>query len=670
MHIVEPSERYPHIFRPIELSHITMTNRIVMGSMHTGLEEDPNDLSRLAAFYKCRAQAGVGLIVTGGFAPNWSGMLSPFSAKLSTRREMRRHALITDTVHQYDSKIVLQILHAGRYAYHPWSVAPSPIKSPITPFKPWRLTRRGVTSTIKSFIHCAELAKQAGYDGVEIMASEGYLINQFVSLQTNHRQDEWGGDFKNRIRFAIEIVQGIRERLGEQFIIVFRLSMLDLVPKGSAWPEVVELAKQIEQAGASVINSGIGWHEARIPTIASMVPAGAFVSLTQQLRQEVALPLIAANRINTPDKAEHILSSGQVDMVAMARPFLADPDWVEKAKIGHSHLINVCIACNQACLDQVFQKKSASCLVNPIACREMELVVDQTNQVKTIAVVGGGPSGLAFAKTAAERGHQVTLFEVSQVLGGQFNLAKRIPGKHEYQFTIDYYVAQLAKLEVKIYLNTKPDAIRLSHYDEVVFATGVKPRIPHITGIEHPKVLNYVQALSGEVSIGQKVAIIGAGGIGVDVATWLAGQTADFYQHWGIDLKVKQPGGLISAQSQLSERQITILQRKHARVGAGLGKTTGWIHRLELKHRGVKILSGVHYERIDDAGLHIRINDEPMLLDVENIIICAGQEENHDLYDSLHQAGQSVHLLGGAYKAIELDAKQAIEQATRLACVL
>jgi 2,4-dienoyl-CoA reductase (NADPH2) len=670
MHIVEPSERYPHIFRPIELSNITIANRIVMGSMHTGLEEDTNDLSRLAAFFKTRAQAGVGLIVTGGFAPNWSGMLSPFSAKLSNSREMRRHSLIADTVHQNDSKIVLQILHAGRYAYHPWSVAPSPIKSPITPFKPWRLTRRGVISTIKSFIRCAELAKQAGYDGVEIMASEGYLINQFVSLQTNHRQDEWGGDFQNRIRFAIEIVRGIRERLGQQFIIIFRLSMLDLVPKGSAWPEVVELAKQIEQAGASVINSGIGWHEARIPTIASMVPAGAFVSLTQQLRQEVKLPLIAANRINTPAKAQEILSSGQVDMVAMARPFLADPEWVDKAKLGHSHLINVCIACNQACLDQIFQKKSASCLVNPIAGRETELVVEQTSQVKTIAVVGGGPAGLAFAKTAAERGHQVTLFEAGQALGGQFNLAKQIPGKHEYQFTIDYYTAQLAKFEVEIHLNTKPDAMRLSHYDEVVFATGVKPRMPQIIGIDHPKVLNYVQALSGEVSLGRKVAIIGAGGIGVDVATWLTGHPQDFYQHWGIDLKVKQPGGLTSPQLQESERHITILQRKHTRVGAGLGKTTGWIHRLELKHRGVKMLSGVHYERIDDAGLHIRINDKVMLLDVDHIIICAGQEENHDLYDSLHQAGQSVHLLGGAYKALELDAKQAIEQATRLACML
>ena len=670
MHIVEPSERYPAIFRPIELSNIMISNRIVMGSMHTGLEEDSKDLSRLATFYKYRAQAGVGLIITGGFAPNWSGMLSPFSAKLSSKHEMKRHAIIADTVHQYDSKIVLQILHAGRYAYHPWSVAPSPIKSPITPFKPWRLTRRGVMATIKSFIRCAQLAKQAGYDGVEIMASEGYLINQFISLQTNHRQDEWGGDFKNRIRFAIEIVRGIRECLGEQFIIVFRLSMLDLIPNGSAWPEVVELAKQIEKAGASIINTGIGWHEARIPTIASMVPPGAFVSLTQQLRQEVSLPLIAANRINTPSKAEEILSTGQVDMVAMARPFLADPEWVEKAKSGHSHLINVCVACNQACLDQVFQKKSASCLVNPIAGRETELVLEQTAQVKTMAVVGGGLAGLAFAKTAAERGHHVELFEASNELGGQFNLAKRIPGKQEYQFTIDYYKAQLAKLEVKIYLNTKPDEMRLTHYDEVIFATGVKPRVPPIDGISHPKVVTYVQALSGEYPIGEKVAIIGAGGIGIDVATWLAGPEENFYQHWGIDLDVKQPGGLVNPKFEKSKRQITILQRKNKRVGATLGKTTGWIHRLELKHRGVKTLSGVQYERIDDDGLHIVIHEQQMVLDVDQIIVCAGQEENHDLYDSLHQLGRSVHLLGGAYKALELDAKQAIEQATRLAAML
>ena len=663
---------YPSIFRPLDLPYTTIKNRVMMGSMHTGLEEDFKNFSRLAAFYKERAQAGVGMIVTGGFSPNWSGMLSPFSAKLSNQRESQKHRLITETVQQYDCKIILQILHAGRYAYHPWGVAPSRIQAPINVFRPWRLSRRGILKTINSFIHSAELAKQAGYDGVEIMASEGYLINQFIVKHTNHRQDEWGGEFINRIRFAIEIVKGIRHRLGQNFIIIFRLSMLDLIPEGSCWQEVVQLAQEIEKAGATFINTGIGWHEARVPTIASMVPSGAFASLTEKMRAEVQLPLIAANRIQTPAKAEQILASGHVDMVSMARPFLADPQWVEKASHQKSELINVCIACNQACLDHVFKKKIASCLVNPQAGRETEMIIESTHEVKKIAVVGAGPAGLAFAKTAAQRGHEVTLFEASAELGGQFNLAKRIPGKEEYQYTIDYFKAQLAMLGVTIKLKTRPDEMILGRFDEVVFATGVKPRVPAIPGIEHAKVMTYVEALQGTRQVGKKVAIIGAGGIGVDVATWLLGDKEDFYQRWGIDLNVKTQGGLKKQvfEKRPSESEIYLLQRKKKGIGSGLGKTTAWIHRLELKQHGVGMLKGVEYQKIDDAGLHLMIDGKPKLLEVDSVIICAGQVEHHDLYDRLHKVGQSVHLLGGAYKAMELDAKQAIEQATRLAILI
>ncbi len=667
---IENSEHYPHIFQPFVLPHTTIANRVVMGSMHTGLEEDHPSFERLAQFYKARAQAGVGTIITGGFSPNWAGRLSPFAGKLTTSKEVNKHALLTHTVHQFDTKLILQILHAGRYAFHPWSVAPSSIQSPITPFRPWKLTRRGVHSTINDFVRCAKLAKQAGYDGVEIMGSEGYLINQFLVASTNQRRDEWGGDFQHRMRFAVEIVRQVREKLGDDFIIIFRLSMLDLVPEGSAWPEIVTLAKAIEQAGATFINTGIGWHEARIPTIASMVPQGAFIPLTRQMRPEVSLPLIGANRINTPEKAEEILATGDVDMVAMARPFLADPAWVDKARHGHRELINVCIACNQACLDQLFEKKSASCLVNPFACREGSLVLEQTHHVKRFAVVGGGPAGMAFAKTAAERGHHVTLFESQSDLGGQFNLAKQIPGKADYQYTIDYYKAQLQLLEVDVKLDTQATVEMLAEYDGVIIAAGIHPRIPNIPGISHSSVMTYLEALHHKREIGQRVAIIGAGGIGIDMATWLCGEPNNFSSYWGIDLKVGHPGGVMASHVPSIQREVTILQRKKSRIGAHLGKTTGWIHRLELKKWGVQSLTGVEYQKIDDNGLHLMINGQPRLLEVDSIILCAGQEERQDLYHQLQEKGQDVHLIGGAYKALELDAKQAIEQATRLGLLL
>lgn len=671
MKIIGDTELYPSIFRPLDLGFTSISNRIVMGSMHTGLEEDSASFSRLAAFYKERAQAGVGMIITGGFSPNWSGKLTPYSAKLSTKREAKKHELITNTVHGFSTKVLLQILHAGRYAYHPLNVAPSAIKAPINQFKPWRLTRLGIRSTIKDFIRCAALAKRAGYDGVEIMGSEGYLINQFLVKHTNHRSDNWGGEFQNRIRFAIEIVKGIRQFIGEQFIIVFRLSMLDLVPEGSPWDEIVGLAQEIEKAGASIINTGIGWHEAKIPTIASMVPPAAFVSLTQNMRTHVTIPLIAANRINTPKKAEDILATGQVDLVAMARPFLADAGWVEKAKLQKEELINKCIACNQACLDHVFYKKTASCLVNPQAGRELDLIIEVTDLKKRIAVVGGGPAGLAFAKTAAERGHQITLYEANAELGGQFNLAKKIPGKQEYQLTIDYYAAQLKKLQVEVYLNSRPTTITLADFDEVVFATGVKPRIPEISGINHSHVMTYAEAIRGDKVVGERVAVIGAGGIGVDVTNWLIGEPHNFYTHWGIDLSVKHPGGLMDNQKQAKHnRKIYLLQRKKQSIGAKLGKTTGWIHRLEIKKAGVTLLSGIHYDKIINAGLIVNLNHEPIVLAVDSIILCAGQQEEHDLYHQLHALGQSVHLIGGAFKAHELDAKQAIEQATRLAALI
>lgn len=660
---------FPSLFQPLDLGFTQISNRMVMGSMHTGLEEEKS-FEALAAFYHERAQAGVGMIITGGFSPNFWGMLTPYSARFSNVKDSQKHQVLTDTIHQFDSKIILQLLHAGRYGYHPWNVAPSAIKASINLFKPWRMSKRGIYRTIKAFAHSAMLAQKVGYDGVEVMGSEGYLINQFIACRTNQRADEWGGSYQNRIRFPLEIVRAIRQTVRPDFILIFRLSMLDLIADGSSWEEVIILAKALEEEGVSLINTGIGWHEARIPTIASMVPHGAFTFVTQHLKKEVQVPLIATNRINRPEQAEGIISSGMADMVAMARPFLADANWVEKARLGQSGHINVCIACNQACLDQVFQKKVASCLVNPYACREQEMVVKVVHHPKRIAVVGAGPAGMAFAKTAAERGHYVTLFEKNAQLGGQFNLAKKIPGKEDYQATIDYFTVQFEKWKVLVHLNCWVTPEMLDDFDEIIIATGVYPRIPSILGIEHPKVLTYIDAIEGLKPLGQRIAVIGAGGIGVDVATFLCGQDQNFYQQWGIDQQLSHRGGVEDATRHKTTREITILQRKSTPIGAQLGKTTGWIHRLLLKNHGVKSLSGVEYVKIDDKGLHYLHQNQRHILAVDSIIICAGQESELELFESLQQQHKSLHRLGGAYQARELDAKQAIEQAVRLALII
>ncbi len=663
------------IFQPLDLGFTQLKNRLLMGSMHTGLEEDKEGLQRLAAFYRERAQGGVGLIVTGGFAPDRAGRLAPFAAKLTSKKEQQRHELVTHVVHESGGKIALQILHAGRYGYHPFIVAPSGSKSPISPFKPWVMSKRRVIKTIAHFARCARLAKAAGYDGVEIMGSEGYLINQFIVNHTNHRRDEWGGTYANRIRFPVEVVRAVREAVGEDFIIIYRLSMLDLIADGSSWEEVVLLAKAIEEVGATIINTGIGWHEARIPTIATMVPAAAFSNITKRLKPELTIPVITSNRINTPELANALLEEGIADMISMARPFLADAEFAEKARLGESRAINVCIACNQACLDQIFVNKTASCMVNPRACNETELVYQVAEQPKRLAVVGGGPAGLAFATVAAERGHQVTLFEKSGVLGGQFNLAKNIPGKEEFQQTLDYFNHQLEKYQVEVRLNTEASLALLNDFDEVILASGVSPRIPEIEGIDHEKVMTYVDVIQRKKTPGKRVAILGAGGIGFDVAEWLTHEKSEeeapqFYNEWGIDMTGTHRGGLKKPDIAPSSREVYLLQRKKTKLGKGLGKTTGWIHRLSLKHKKVEMLAGVTYVRIDDQGLHILIDEKPRLLTVDSVVICTGQNELRSLFEPLRAAGQTVHLIGGAFKALELDARHAIDQACRLAALL
>ncbi|MEU9859944.1 NADPH-dependent 2,4-dienoyl-CoA reductase [Streptomyces sp. NPDC047971] len=668
---------YPHLLSPLDLGFTTLPNRVLMGSMHVGLEETENGFERMAAFYAERARGGVGLIVTGGIAPNEAGRPWDGGAKLSTDDEVTEHKLITEAVHAEGGRIAMQILHFGRYAYHPALVAPSAIQAPISPFVPNELTDAEVEQTVEDYARCAELAKAAGYDGVEVMGSEGYLINEFIAAATNQRTDRWGGSYENRVRFPLEIVRRIRERVGEDFIVIYRLSMLDLVPGGSTLEEVVALAKEIEAAGATIINTGIGWHEARIPTIATSVPRGAYTWVTKKLMGAVSIPLVTSNRINTPEVAEQILAEGRADIVSMARPFLADPEFVAKAAADRADTINTCIGCNQACLDHTFSLKITSCLVNPRACHETELILSPTRLAKRIAVVGAGPAGLAFSVSAAERGHSVTLFDAAGEIGGQLNIAKRVPGKEEFDETLRYFRTQLDERGVEVRLNTPVSAGDLDGYDEVVVATGVTPRTPEIEGVDHPSVVSYLDVLRDGAAVGERVAIIGAGGIGFDVAEFLTdggeGASQDpetYFRQWGVDTAYETRGGLRAPERPKPPRQVHLLQRKTTKVGAGLGKTTGWIHRAEMKHRGVTMVAGASYDRIDDAGLHLTIDGESQTVPVDTIVLCTGQEPRRDLYEALIAAGRSAHLIGGADVAAELDAKRAIDQGTRLAAAL
>ena len=672
--------KYPNLLAPLDLGFTTLKNRVLMGSMHVGLEEAPGGYDRMAAFYAERAKGGVALIVTGGISPNDHGVTFQGGSKLDTVEEAEKHKVITQAVHEAGGKIAMQILHTGRYSYQAENVAPSPIQAPINPVKPHALTSAEVQQTIDDFANCAKLAQYAGYDGVEIMGSEGYLINEFIAARTNHRDDEWGGSYENRIRFPIEIVRRTREMVGKNFIIIYRLSMLDLVEGGSTLEEVIQLAKAIEKAGATIINTGIGWHEARIPTIATKVPRAAFTWVTRKLKGQVSVPLITSNRINTPEMAEYVLASGDADMISMARPMLADSEFVLKAEQGRSDEINTCIGCNQACLDHIFSMKIATCLVNPRACYETELIFKETNVAKNIAVIGAGPAGLSFAIYAANRGHHVTIFEAAAQIGGQFNIAKTIPGKEEFYETLRYFKRQIElQPRIKLLLNRKATFEQLvsAEFDDIVVATGVTPSQLNIPGIDHPKVLSYLDVLRERKPVGQRVAIIGAGGIGFDTAELLSHGAESgsvnpekFYDEWGIDTDYENVGGLKPAHVEQPQREIYLLQRKPASVGSSLGKTTGWIHRTGLKHRHVKMIAGASYERIDDQGLHIVVNDKPALLEVDQIIICAGQESHTAMFDELKAAGKSVHLIGGAKEAGELDAKRAIRQGAELAAVI
>lgn len=677
---------YPHLLAPLDLGHTQLKNRVLMGSMHTGLE-DGRDLSKLAAYFRERAEGDVGLMVTGGFAPNIVGWAKPFAGTLSTSGAARRHQVVTRAVHEAGGKIALQILHTGRYAYHPLAVAPSAIKSPISPFKPFELSARGVERQIRAFVNCAVKAREAGYDGVEIMGSEGYFINQFLAKHTNHRDDQWGGDYSQRMRLPLEIVARTREAVGQDFIIIYRLSMIDLVPGGSSWDEVVTLGKAVAQGGASIINTGIGWHEARVPTIATSVPRAAFAWVTKKMKAEFAAaglttPLVTSNRINTPEVAEQLLADGNADMVSMARPLLADADFVKKAAQGRAADINTCIACNQACLDHIFKNKLTSCLVNPRACHETELVYRPTVQRKRIAVVGAGPAGLTAATLAAERGHEVHLYDAASEIGGQLNMAKVVPGKEEFHEMLRYLRRRVETTGVALHLNRTVSAADLQGFDEVIVATGVSPRDPKIEGQDHAKVLSYIDVLKHKKPVGQRVAIVGAGGIGFDVAEFLVSEghstTVDlpaWLAEWGVTDPAQQRGGLSAEGPQVGppERQVTLLQRKAGKLGDGLGKTTGWIHRAALKMKQVKMIGGVNYERIADEGLLVSYGEQrenPTWIPCDTVVLCAGQLPLRTLADELQALGKPAHLIGGALEAGELDAKRAIDQAARLAARL
>ncbi|HDZ57449.1 MAG TPA: NADPH-dependent 2,4-dienoyl-CoA reductase [Pseudomonas xinjiangensis] len=672
---------YPHLLAPLDLGFTTLRNRTLMGSMHTGLEERPQGFERMAAYFAERARGGVGLIVTGGIGPNEEGSVGHGAAKMTTLEEAQQHRIVTEAVHEAGGKICMQILHAGRYAYSPKQVSASAVKAPINPFTPRELDEEGIEKQISDFVTCSTLAQSAGYDGVEIMGSEGYFINQFLVSHVNKRTDRWGGSYENRMRLPVEIVRRVREGVGANFIIIYRLSMLDLIEGGSTWEEVVLLAKAIEKAGATLINTGIGWHEARIPTIATKVPRAAFSKVTAKMKSAVSIPLITTNRINTPEMAEQVLAQGDADMVSMARPFLADPDFVNKAAAGQADEINTCIGCNQACLDHTFGGKLTSCLVNPRACHETELNYITTTKPKKIAVVGAGPAGLAAATVAAQRGHRVTLFDAGSEIGGQFNIAKRIPGKEEFFETLRYFARKIEKEGVELVLNRRVSALDLQDFDEVILATGIKPRTPDIPGIDNPKVLSYLDVISGGKAVGQTVAVIGAGGIGFDVSEFITHQGDSpsldvelFWKEWGIDPALQARGGIagVVPQPHPPARKVFLLQRKASKVGDGLGKTTGWIHRAGLKTKGVQMLNAVQYLKIDDQGLHIRVGEDgpEQVLPVDNIIVCAGQEPLRELQQGLQQAGKPVHLIGGADVAAELDAKRAIDQGSRLAAAI
>jgi 2,4-dienoyl-CoA reductase (NADPH2) len=669
---------YPHLLKPLDLGFTQISNRVLMGSMHTGLEEEKKGFEKLAAFYEERAKGGVGLIVTGGIAPNFAGRVEPFGSELSKFWHVNKHKTITNAVHKYDSKICLQILHTGRYAYHPFNVSSSAIKAPINPFKPKALSERGINKTIRDFVKCAGLAQKAGYDGVEIMGSEGYLINQFIAPKTNKRTDKWGGSFENRTRLALEIVMQTREKVGTDFIIIFRLSMLDLVDDGSTFEEVVQLAKLLEQAGVTILNTGIGWHEARIPTIVTSVPRKAFSWISERIKKEVSIPIITTNRINTPEIAEEILADGQADMVSMARPFLADAEFVNKAAAGQSDKINTCIACNQGCLDHVFARKRATCLVNPVACYETELLFKTTSKAKKLAVIGAGPAGMAFSAYAAEKGHDVHLFDAGKEIGGQFNIAKTIPGKEEFYETIRFFENKLKDENVTLHLGQfqSVESLKEMGFDEVIVATGITPRKLDLPGFDSDKVLGYLDVLKDKKPVGDKVAIIGAGGIGFDVACSLVqpkSHTLDlehWLNYWGVDKTYQNRGAIKPIKEDKVDKTVYLMQRKDTKVGAGLGKTSGWVHRAELNRAGVKMMNKVEYKSFSDQGLEILVDGKQEYLDVDNVIVCAGQTSNSKLYDELKKSGVTVHLIGGASIAAELDAKRAIRQGADLAAII